>query len=130
MFASKYSAVYPDLVHCFHSTFRYRVEGIPSDVVLATSLRDALSILASDQYSKDVESVYLIGGSAAYCEAFDPKADLPCANIYLTRVHSPVDCDVFIPEIPDSLFVLDEMLVCFHFTYHIVKKSYPFYAYK
>lgn len=87
-----------------------QVEEIPSEVLLATSLREALSILNTDEYRKDIGSVYLIGGSAAYGEALDPKEDLPCASIYLTRVHTPVECDVYIPDIPDSTFVLDEML--------------------
>jgi len=61
----------------------------------ATSLTGAVSMLASGEHADNVESVFIIGGAAAYTEAL---ASPLCEQVFLTRVEGEHECDTFIPQ--------------------------------
>lgn len=70
-------------------------------VLSATSLDQALALL-SDR--PDVADIFVIGGSAAYNEAFrSPR----CTRIYWTHVKKEgVECDTFVDPVPLDQFAL------------------------
>jgi dihydrofolate reductase/thymidylate synthase len=88
------------------------VEGIPDDVVIAPSLSAALSILSTEPHATGIESVFVIGGAAAFAEALSGVSGIELDAIYATRILSEADiaCDVFVPAEPnDVIFALDEL---------------------
>jgi dihydrofolate reductase/thymidylate synthase len=92
-------------------------EGIPEGVLLAGSLAAALAALAAPAAGggggggggAPVETVFVIGGAAAFAEVLAGGSGIVCDTIYLTRVLADVPCDVSIPAIDDALYALDEM---------------------
>ncbi len=62
--------------------------------VIAVNNMDAALAAAADT---DAKEVFIIGGGEIFRQSY-PLAD----KIYLTRVHTSVDGDVFFPEIPES----------------------------
>ena len=71
----------------------YRQESIPDNVLVAKSLDDAMSKLSSASYCDDVETVFVIGGAAAFEEALvSPSLD----KLYLTEVQGDIECDTFV----------------------------------
>ena len=85
-------------------------EGLPEGVLLASSLAAALAQLApGSALGGGVESVFVIGGAAAFAEVLAGGAGLVCDTIYLTRVLAELPCDVAIPPLDDALYALDEM---------------------
>lgn len=92
--------------------------GLPEGVLVAPSLRAAVRLLSEGPLRDEVETVFVIGGAAAFAEALaggagaGASADaIVCDTIYLTRVLSDVACDVFIPPVDDCLYALDELKV-------------------
>jgi len=83
----------------------YRKENIPSEVLIAKSLEEAIQQLSVSPYTETIEHIFVIGGAAAFAEALG-SSTIVCDTIHLTRVHSPIDCDVFIPDIDDNHFAL------------------------
>lgn len=86
-----------------------RAENIPADVLVARSLEDAVALLSSEQFADKIDSIFVIGGAAAFQEALSSAGKVVCDTIYLTRVHSEVACDVSIPAIDDSIYALTEL---------------------
>jgi dihydrofolate reductase len=87
-------------------------EGIPPGVLLAGSLGAALAALAPEgALGAGIETVFVIGGAAAYAEVLAGGSGVVCDTIHLTRILADVPCDVFIPPIDDALYALDEMQV-------------------
>lgn len=78
---------------------------LPDDVLLASSLEDALAQLASDDWQSRIETVFVVGGGAIYEEAVASDA---CDRVFMTTVHSDEfnDCDTFFPELPPERFTL------------------------
>ena len=73
-----------------------------SDVIVASSLEEAMSTLSSPEISSNIEQVFVIGGETIYAEAVKSKC---CERIKLTSVESDVaDCDTFFPPISASEF--------------------------
>ena len=87
----------------------YSVERIPEDVLVCTSLRAALSELSTPPHDTGIDRVFVIGGAAAFAEAFSGATGVDCEAIYLTRVLADMPCDVFIPAIDDERYALDEL---------------------
>jgi dihydrofolate reductase len=66
-----------------------------TDVLDVVCARSFVGAVAAAELDPTVERTYVIGGAEAY------KSALPYATlIYVTRVMSKFDCDVFFPEIP------------------------------
>jgi len=65
------------------------------EISVARSLDDALEIAGADR--NNVESAFHIGGARSYADAITHP---DCAGIYLTRVYSDFECDLFFPAIP------------------------------
>ncbi len=90
-------------------------------VVVVNDLNDALFV-AKDA---DCQEVFVIGGGEIYKEAIK-KAD----RIYLTRVHTLVDGDVFFPEFEDKKWKLVSNRDCykdekhaFDYTFQVWEKA-------
>jgi len=69
--------------------------------ITASSLQAATSLLATGDYAKNIESVFIIGGAQAYKEAMSSTM---CEEIYLTRVSGEYECDTFIPLVEEGPF--------------------------
>jgi len=82
------------------------VEGIPDEVLVASSLTQAVSVLATSKASLGLERVFLIGGAAAYAEALASSAPVAVDTVHLTRVFREFECDVFIPPVDEARFAL------------------------
>jgi dihydrofolate reductase/thymidylate synthase len=77
-------------------------------VLVAPSLAEAVATLSAAPYSDSVESVFVVGGAAAFAEALKGGSGtaVACDTVFLTRVHTEFECDVFIPAIDDEAFAL------------------------
>lgn len=76
---------------------------VPEDVVVVTSLEDAL---ARAESMDDVESVFVIGGGQIYVEAL---ARAECKKAYITEVGGSYDCDTLFPEYRDYFPTVTEL---------------------
>lgn len=76
----------------------------PSGVVLVNSLHDAEFIARE----ADCKEVFIIGGGEIFKEAMN-KAN----KIFLTRVHTVIDGDIFFPDIDDREWTLSSSRKCF-----------------
>ena len=77
--------------------------GIPDDVLTANSFENALDQLAPLRVSGQVAHVFAIGGASVYDAALKTGA---CDAVYITRVESDAECDVFFPELSKEQYVL------------------------
>ena len=68
---------------------------------IAHSFKDALKFA-----DKDIETVFIIGGSSVY---YDIIADPALTGIYLTRILDCYDSDTFFPEIPKKFSKITEI---------------------
>ncbi|KAF9965969.1 dihydrofolate reductase [Mortierella alpina] len=81
-------------------------------VALATSFQSALELAETYQRPRQatettspsgsailIERVFLIGGGQLYTEGIESAA---CQHIFLTRIHTTVECDAFFPAIQES----------------------------
>ncbi|GLE05482.1 hypothetical protein PINS_up014505 [Pythium insidiosum] len=66
---------------------------LPSDVLVASSLNDALSLI--DAKGDAIDQVFVIGGGAVYEEAMTYPG---CDTIHLTSVKGQFECDAFFPS--------------------------------
>lgn len=74
---------------------------LPSSVLVASSLDDALSQLSAVQ---NLDKIFIIGGAALYQEAV--KSEL-CNTVHLTEVYGNItEFDAFFPVLPASEFTL------------------------
>ncbi|KAF9927887.1 dihydrofolate reductase [Mortierella alpina] len=85
-------------------------------VALATSFQSALELAETYQQPRQVtattspsgpaiaiERIFLIGGGQLYAEGIQSIA---CQHIFLTRIHTTVECDAFFPAIRESDYTL------------------------
>lgn len=86
-------------------------ERIPDDVLVSPSLEAAVTLLSNPPHGADVENIFVIGGAAAFEEAMGGRGPVLCRTIYLTRVHTLVECDVFITPVDDARFALADFKV-------------------
>lgn len=71
----------------------------PDDVVLCTSLNQAMEKLTTTDLGADIESIWICGGHSVYKEAM--YSDY-CHRVYFTEIKAKFDCDAFFPSIPDT----------------------------
>lgn len=71
----------------------------PADVVLCTSLTQAMDKLTGTDLGANIESIWICGGNSVYKEAM---ASNYCHRIYFTEIKAKFDCDAFFPNIPSS----------------------------
>jgi dihydrofolate reductase / thymidylate synthase len=110
---------------------------IPNDVLVATSVQDAISQLRGPNMTKPVGTIFIIGGASAFAEALQAEDGSIAAvdTIYLTRVFSSFTCDVHIPAIDDKRYALvsfeprkTENEIEFQFRVYKRRSSFPQYA--
>lgn len=70
---------------------------LPENVLLYSNLESAMLHLEQSYLNKQIETVWIIGGSGVYKEAI---ASPRCNRIYLTKILQQFECDTFFPEIP------------------------------
>jgi len=73
---------------------------VPDGVLAVQTIDLALEALSAEPYSKEVESVFCIGGGRLYEAALSHPA---CEALLLTRIDARYDCDVFFPPF-EALF--------------------------
>jgi len=75
---------------------------IPDEVLIATSLSEAVSQLSEGNHVSSIENIFVIGGEAAYREAV---ASSNCEKVHLTLVETEVpDADTFFPQLPATKY--------------------------
>lgn len=75
----------------------------PADVVLCSSLNEAMEKLNGTDLGAEIESVWICGGFSVYKEAM---ASDYCHRIYFTEIKAKFDCDAFFPDIPSSFKIV------------------------
>uniref|UniRef100_A0A182N8W6 dihydrofolate reductase n=1 Tax=Anopheles dirus TaxID=7168 RepID=A0A182N8W6_9DIPT len=75
----------------------------PPDVLVCSSLQEALLKLDTTDYGKDIENIWIVGGNSVYREAMESDR---CHRVYLTEIKQRFDCDAFFPEMPKSFVVV------------------------
>ncbi len=68
---------------------------LPEDVLLASSMQDALSQLESGPRAGEVDKVFVVGGGAVYAESVVMPE---CDRVIITRIAATHECDTFFPE--------------------------------
>jgi dihydrofolate reductase/thymidylate synthase len=89
-------------------------EGLPDEVLVAPSLAAAVALLSAPPLAERVETIFVIGGAAAYAEALAPASEpasaaaprVVCDTIYVTRVLRDFECDAFVPLVDEAAFAL------------------------
>lgn len=71
----------------------------PKDVMLCTSLDQAMEKLSDTEFGADIESIWICGGHSVYKEAMHSDQ---CHRIYYTEIMANIECDAFFPSIPDD----------------------------
>jgi len=71
---------------------------LPEGVFRVPSLEKALAVFCAKE-DGDMGDIFVIGGAKVFSEAICHPL---CQRIYLTRIYSRFDCDVFFPEIPEK----------------------------
>ena len=72
-----------------------QIDDLPEGVLLFKRLPEAMEMLNTELYANSIEEIYITGGSSLYKEAME--SDL-CGRIYLTKIESDFNCDVFYPD--------------------------------
>jgi dihydrofolate reductase len=71
----------------------------PPEVIVATSLKEALEKIQNDKIASQIENVWIVGGYSVYKEAMESPI---CGRVYLTRVLQTFECDAFFPELSNN----------------------------
>lgn len=71
----------------------------PSDVIVATSMKEAFVKLEEPVLQSQIENVWIVGGHSVYKEAM---ASPQCHRIYFTKIMAEFECDAFFPALPDN----------------------------
>lgn len=93
-----YLEIHPWL-RMLHNGWFYTLSELPSDVLVCTSLEDAIRKTQSLVYQ-----VFVIGGGEIYTEALSRNL---VSKIYYTKIHINTPCDVFFPTIPPSFNLIE-----------------------
>lgn len=75
----------------------------PAEVVLCSSLNQAMEKLLQTDLGKDIESIWICGGFSVYKEAMTSDY---CHRIYYTDIKAKFDCDAFFPDIPSTFKII------------------------
>ena len=76
---------------------------IPDEVLCATSFDNALDQLEPLRLNGQIAQVFAIGGASVYDAALQSGL---CDTVFVTRVESEAECDVFFPELSKSAYSL------------------------
>lgn len=71
----------------------------PPEVVVVSSMVEALNEIQSENVHNKIENVWIVGGHSVYKETMDSPH---CYRIYFTKIMATFDCDAFFPQIPDN----------------------------
>ncbi|XP_055681341.1 dihydrofolate reductase [Lutzomyia longipalpis] len=72
---------------------------LPEEVIVCKSLSEAIKLLDTEQYKKEIENIWIVGGYSVYKEAMESEN---CHRIYFTDIKKNIECDAFFPSIPES----------------------------
>lgn len=75
----------------------------PDDVVLCSSLNQAMNKLIDTDLGNNIESIWICGGYSVYKEAMTSDY---CHRIYYTDIKSKFECDAFFPDIPSTFKIV------------------------
>ncbi|KAI4474592.1 hypothetical protein M0802_015542 [Mischocyttarus mexicanus] len=71
-----------------------------SNAIACKSISDALEIISEPPLCKQVDKIWVIGGSSVYKAAMESPY---FHRLYLTKIEKYYDCDVFFPELSTDL---------------------------
>ena len=75
---------------------------IPDEVMIASSITEAVKLVSSTEMESKVDKIFVIGGEAAYKEAIESSL---CHRVHLTIVNKIVnDADTFFPQLDATKF--------------------------
>ncbi|CAD6996208.1 unnamed protein product [Ceratitis capitata] len=77
---------------------------LPKNVLLFPNLEIAMKHLEEYNIRKQIETVWIVGGSGVYKEAM---ASQRCHRLYITQIKQEFKCDVFFPPIPNCFKEID-----------------------
>lgn len=75
----------------------------PSDVILCTSLAQAMQKLSDTELGRDIETIWICGGYSVYKEAMEST---DCHRIYFTEIKAKFDHDTTFPDIPSTFTIV------------------------
>lgn len=83
-----------------------KLEDYPKDVIVCQSLPEAIAKIVDDsKYSKEIENIWIVGGSSVYQEAMESQS---CHRLYFTEIKKEFECDTFFPKIPDEFKLVED----------------------
>lgn len=68
---------------------------LPNDVIMASSLEEALKVLDEEKWRQKLESIFVIGGEKIFRQAIERSQ---CQELFLTRLKGDFQCDAFFPN--------------------------------
>jgi dihydrofolate reductase len=71
----------------------------PADVVVVSSMDEALAHIQQPTIEDQIENVWIVGGHSVYKEAMHLPS---CHRIYFTKIMATFDCDAFFPALPEN----------------------------
>lgn len=104
----QHARFYQDDLAC---TVCCRAACLPESVLTADSLEAAVRLLSSTPYTDNIETIFVIGGAAAFAEALAEGSTVVCDVLHLTRIFNHAVCDVHIPAVDDSRYALVDFQV-------------------
>ncbi|XP_031639096.1 dihydrofolate reductase-like [Contarinia nasturtii] len=75
----------------------------PHDVILCSSLNEAMTKLIGTDLGANIETIWICGGSRVFNEAMSSDY---CHRIYYTDIKAPFECDVFFPNISSAFKII------------------------
>ena len=85
-----------------------------------TSLQSAMDYL---WYDKSIEKIFVIGGGQLYQEAIRHRG---CNELYINRINTDAECDVFFPDINNDIYELrSEQVIASNVTALYYRNRFP-----
>ncbi|XP_055387836.1 dihydrofolate reductase-like isoform X2 [Condylostylus longicornis] len=79
---------------------------ISKDVILCSTMEEAINRFSQEDFKNLVENVWVIGGSSVYREAMDSPF---CNRLYLTQIKADFECDAFFPPISKKFKIVKDI---------------------
>lgn len=75
------------------------------NVMLSSSLDEAVNVLKRKKINGEIENVWVIGGSAVYEESLKSPY---CDKVYLTEILEDFTCDTFFPSLDNNFAIVQD----------------------
>ncbi|XP_050296662.1 dihydrofolate reductase-like [Anthonomus grandis grandis] len=95
---------HPDCINFVLSRSGLDVSQYP-DTYAFKSLDEAIAKLNDEEFKKEYEDSWVIGGNGVYKEVYGTEHFY---RVYFTRVFHPYDCDTFFPKMPETVKLVED----------------------